>query len=818
MNERFLQGESMPTATHRWAVVTLALCACAFGLAAESQKTRICGWVVDDSAQPVAGAEVAVYERFRDASTRHDVARPRGEIAATDRSGRFTLAAGPVAPYRVFLVARKDGYALAWDLLTQADDNFIVLAKTSVLAGIVVDGADRPVAGAQVRAVPKSSYLRRLEQEPILAPESWLTTRTDYQGHFRFDNLAADVNADFWVEARDWALVYQYTTHPLTACGFETGRTDIRLVLPQEVPCQGRVIEAASGKPVEGARILLHPQDTDSRLNLFLPESTTSGRDGRFAFPGVPPGRCYLNVLAPASSPLVDKRVAFDVAGGKPEDIIVGLETGGLIEIVAREGQSGEPLGGLGLYFWEAVQDERSSFYKDVVTDENGRVRLPAPAGECLFSARLEGYGPSSHRGSVLVTAGQVTRSEIRMDRDSCLTAIVLDVDGQPVCGAAVNPGSVLTDTAGRFEVRLALDDFGAKWIIRHGLRNLAAVADIEPDHKSARLTLKPALTVGGRITTPDGVGIAAARVALHLGTSGMLLSYGHEFLTDADGRYELPAVVPEQPGIEYRISVNAAGYGTRQFRRISIAGEPGARVSLDPVVLEPADQSVSGVVVDAQGRPAGGLAIFARGSNQPTRTTVTDSDGRFTVRRICRGPVRIQAGVSRVPEETGSLWAEGGDRQVKIVLGQDGVHLKYASLQGKPLPNGKDLVLDWSGPQVQGKRALICFFDWQQRPSRRAVMELARQAESLRQKGIVIAAVQVEKIDRAELGRWVKDNRLPFPVGMVRVNGQEVRRMWGLKSLPWLILTDGDHVVTAEGFDLEELGQRIGDVADRKK
>jgi hypothetical protein len=48
------------------------------------------------------------------------------------------------------------------------------------------------------------------------------------------------------------------------------------------------------------------------------------------------------------------------------------------------------------------------------------------------------------------------------------------------------------------------------------------------------------------------------------------------------------------------------------------------------------------------------------------------------------------------------------------------------------------------------------------------------------------------------------------FKIEMVRKHGEEVRFKWGVKSLPWLILTDQEHIVQAEGFAPTELGEKL--------
>ena len=44
----------------------------------------------------------------------------------------------------------------------------------------------------------------------------------------------------------------------------------------------------------------------------------------------------------------------------------------------------------------------------------------------------------------------------------------------------------------------------------------------------------------------------------------------------------------------------------------------------------------------------------------------------------------------------------------------------------------------------------------------------------------------------------------------MVQGDEKKTRLNWGVKSLPWLILTDSRHVVTAEGFGVDELDDKI--------
>ena len=44
----------------------------------------------------------------------------------------------------------------------------------------------------------------------------------------------------------------------------------------------------------------------------------------------------------------------------------------------------------------------------------------------------------------------------------------------------------------------------------------------------------------------------------------------------------------------------------------------------------------------------------------------------------------------------------------------------------------------------------------------------------------------------------------------MIQADEEKTRFAWGVRSLPWLILTDNRHVVIAAGFRLSELDEKI--------
>ena len=165
---------------------------------------------------------------------------------------------------------------------------------------------------------------------------------------------------------------------------------------------------------------------------------------------------------------------------------------------------------------------------------------------------------------------------------------------------------------------------------------------------------------------------------------------------------------------------------------------------------------------------------------------------------------------------------ARVSDHRIKKVYRYDGVlpdaPLVPKSVMGKQLPGFKDIGVVSAPPDANDKAILVCFFDQNQRPSRNCVTELVKQAEELKQKGVTVVAVQASKIDQSELDVWVKTNKIPFPIGMIQRDEEKTRFNWGVKALPWLILTDKEHIVRAEGFSVGELDTKIKESNDAAK
>ncbi len=210
--------------------------------------------------------------------------------------------------------------------------------------------------------------------------------------------------------------------------------------------------------------------------------------------------------------------------------------------------------------------------------------------------------------------------------------------------------------------------------------------------------------------------------------------------------------------------------------------------------------------------------AAFSHLGFDRDRTIKTDAEGRFRVEHLSTQVRTDHNKAEFIPrtwqisygDTVQTVAFDKGDliEDFELVVRPDPA--KAAPLTGSPLPRFEGIGIDLAPERLKDKRVLVCFFDWEQRPSRNSVMQLARQADSLGAKGVAVVAVSVTTTSDAALQAWAKENSIPFPVGMIQGDKDETLFVWSVKSLPWLVLSDSGHMVTAEGFAPDELNRRL--------
>jgi peroxiredoxin len=203
-----------------------------------------------------------------------------------------------------------------------------------------------------------------------------------------------------------------------------------------------------------------------------------------------------------------------------------------------------------------------------------------------------------------------------------------------------------------------------------------------------------------------------------------------------------------------------------------------------------------------------------------------TDSQGRFQIRYLSTQMTQRRAGNRQEQQYVPRPWQIRCGPTSKSIMFDDGIStvnvelvlkpsLQAApSLVGSTLPKFQGLGIDVRSEDIEDQKVLLCFFDMNQRPARRCVTQLARQAEQLKQKDVTVIAIQASEVDESALNEWIKKQNIPFPVGMIEGDEENIHFNWGVRSLPWLILTDRHHIVQAEGFGVEEVADKIKNTA----
>ncbi|MFB0555856.1 MAG: carboxypeptidase regulatory-like domain-containing protein [Phycisphaerae bacterium] len=798
----------------------------------EQAKQITCtGEVVDEQDQPIAGAKVTLHEMVYNEETRSYDTKVIGE-ATTGTDGAFSFSTNTVSDvYRYgYIVAEKEGLALdfaGWNLREGDKQLHIKMGQPKELAGIVVDEGNKPVSDAQV-SISILMIGSMQDEHGVGGPVATelFKSITDAEGNFKFTKIPAEATAEFIVKKEGRATVSTFKSTGMAdqKLNYAAGQTDIKLVLPAEAKIEGIVIQKSTGKPVGGVKLIAR---SEQGIGYFRNKPLVSNEDGTFTLNALASDRFTLGLATPTEELadwIAESVEVITEAGKTKSGVKIELLKGGILEVVVTDALTKQPVEKASV----SVQQPASSQYHSGRTDKDGIARIRLVPGEYQISyVYKEGYSRQRVQDAVTIEEGKTEHIEYELAGQPKTTGIVWDEKGEPVKGVKLKVCPMggredsTTDAEGKFEVSWDPGEWGERetvfcLVARHEQRNLAVAEEISRDIKRLDIKLKPGVIFDGKVIGPDGKGIANARINVMLRVSNWGSPIERERIkTDAQGKFEIRAIPDDN---KYNLYTSAEGYGENRSEQIITDDAVDSRLDVGTITLAVANLSVSGVVVDDEDKPVAGVRVYCYGDNQPSRSTQTDTEGKFTLENVCAGKMRISANKSGTPRLYGYIETEGGATDVQIVISQRSSSTRYQpkrppSLAGRPLPELKDVKINLSQSDTEGKMILVCFWDMEQRPSRYCIMQLAKQAEQLKQKGITVVAVQASKVDENTLNDWVKKYKIPFPVGIVQGDDEKTRFAWGVRSLPWLILTDRKHVVRAEGFGINDLNEKIGGI-----
>jgi hypothetical protein len=441
----------------------------------------------------------------------------------------------------------------------------------------------------------------------------------------------------------------------------------------------GEVVNAASGKPVAGARVTLAPiERRDQRM------STLSGHDGRFAFPGLPRGKYE---LAGQRRGLLSGTLPGAIVIGpdqNTESIVLRLSPPAILSGKVVD-DAGEPVAqALVELLSSTIIDGRRQLSRHSVkrADDTGEYRFSSLAagsyyivvsGVPWYTRFNETMGDAAPRGMthtgygiryypnaadpaaaepLILTAGQEAAANFALipvpaasvsvhcaQCESLNTQYTLTTEGLQAKPVSVRQGSATGDLynlwgilPGHYTLRAEATDGSRTW---YGASEL----DVAAGDMDAAITLHPAPSVSGEVVVESGASLPAQLTVVLQDENGRSQPLG----MGPGGRFSIPAIPPGR----YRVGFSgASGYylknwsaegGRRAGEMLDIPA--GAVVQLTLSAIRAAGR-VTGTVF-CEGQPLAGALVVLTPEN---RAVGSNSDGSFEFRGLPVGEYQVFA------------------------------------------------------------------------------------------------------------------------------------------------------------------------------
>jgi protocatechuate 3,4-dioxygenase beta subunit len=799
-----------------------------------SKEISYSGKVVDANGRPVADANVMLYAVSAKAVSAQQLTIAATAQCLSDKEGKVSLKADGNDAAVGMVIARKAGYAVGaaniYPMSRMPKPGDIELLPPTKIGGVVVDEAGKPVASATVRifAILLSASEQQSRYIMSAEPMDLFVIKTDAQGRFAFNDVPAGSKVDFLVKAPGLADLSTVTGRGLPGT-YEAGDENIRLAMTVGGSIDGKVINKVGGVSLQGLNVLLMSKQMVPQFGL---KPVQCDANGSFHIKDVVPGEYTItvtektNVKQPKVPGVVSvtahknpakwvcKPGQVTVESGKVATASIELVAGKVLEVTVIDSDSNKPLADVTVN----VNAHGARFPVTGVSDANGIAIIRVLPGEYYINGYKQDGSHSAQQEKLSIEeSDSIVRKTIEMRGPKTAKGIVKDKAGKPVADATVMEVGMgsreekKTDSNGSFEVQV--EDY---WrgtaerenylVARDVERNLAAAVLLEDKSKQYDITLEPGLILRGKVLDPNGKPIKGTHADLTFwtGSYGMGVQ-GLGADANANGQYIIKAL---PPGRRYSVNVRAPKYGSG-YSDVAASTEPvNGVIELETIMLAPANLKISGIAVDGNDTPVSDVRVNIYGKGQPNESATTGKDGRFEL-PACEGAAQINGNTMDMTNRWGNVRAQGGDSDVKLVLrSSSGREFPESSggksIKGKPMPGLGTVGLDANS--FKNKAVILCFFDMNQRPSRHAVVELAKQADTLKAKGIEIAAVQASAADRAKLDEWAAGQKLNVKTGLVTGDEKKITAQWGVKGLPWMIYAGADGIVKAEGFSVEDI------------
>jgi len=430
----------------------------------------------------------------------------------------------------------------------------------------------------------------------------------------------------------------------------------------------GRVTAKEGGQPIKGVPVFATNEGRSMGFGGNLKVAVTDA-DGRYAFPGLPPGAVKLHVLGKGwvsvgmqgvglGSTATPYVAEIEPGGSAEQDLEVGpagavhgrvLDAGGR-PVAGAVIQAGGPdnlarvfssLLGMGIAFGSTVSDADGAYAIDALVPGT-TYKLAAKAPEHPDAASEPFTVEAGRQMTIDVTFAQARWFDVR---------VLASAGGQPVSGA-----TIVAQPKERSKGRLRLGQMfgvGTMWTtdgdgkarvgpLASGELRIRAVApgfiedgeDVTAEQEGQlTITLEKGLVLAGTVHVPDGIPPQSIRVTVQSAPQVRGRWFRERVAVGADGTWRVTSI--KDPG-EYRVMASGE-WKSRSFEggTVADAGSEDVVIELRESERTP-ESSIEVIVTDADGKavPSGRVQLTRfreeRGSNS-TRTRLNSGKATFS-------------------------------------------------------------------------------------------------------------------------------------------------------------------------------------------
>ncbi len=519
------------------------------------------GRVLEPDGRPAIGARVVILARPRATGRVAELGDDRETLGRveSDGQGRFRLEVPRTSSSKhmeVKALASADGFGMAWvDLSADAESPVaeIRLLPEQVIRGRLVDLQGLPAVGVEVgvNAIQRPGGPGNMagiwNSEPPEGLAPWpRPAKTDADGRFLIKGVGRGLSPSLSI--RDPRFARQYIHLTTDDPG---GSKEVSQALEPAKVIEGRVTYADTGKPVPHA--LVHGTVSENEYGSMFTTPFRADADGRFRLNPTPGQFFRIAAYAPEGEPylIVQDEFAWP-KGAARHELNLALPRGVLIRGTVTEAGTARPVAGASVQYMPIQRPGGpriiSGWQAIVPSGPDGRFAIAAAPGK----GHLLIHGPSRDYVNLEIGSRQLYSGK---------------PGGTRTYAHAIVPYDVRTDSA--------------------------------PVDTAA--TLKPGVTIKGRVVDPGGKPVPEAEIITRLSISPLHGSWRGDFTIPVrEGTFELHGLDPDATVPCYFLDAkHELGATLEASAKLASAGEVTVR-------LQPCG-TARARLVDPEGRPVAG-------------------------------------------------------------------------------------------------------------------------------------------------------------------------------------------------------------------